>query len=496
MTVAVASPLGLSAGVSTQLLPTFAMASDGDTAAPAAAEEAATAAAAPTAEPAAATAAAAAAAAAGDADGSAATSAAASAAPTFTDAARDGDVDDEGDSTLPRVLIVGDVGGMDNGVFSTAAGLSIGRVAVRLMLWDDERTGPRATFLESLPSDEVDLMYGDVLRPDSIKSAVTGVSRVFLGCGGDDFEEREAALIDAAVATRGAEVTDAAAGAVGAGAGTADAGADAADAADSGAATSAAKAVGVQHIIKVSTVSAAVSEDSPVAAGQAQHRLEQKIKDSGIAYTILRPNMALQMLIPFFAPLIQAAGVVASPIAEDGAATAFIDARDVAHAAGHLLVCEEAMLAPHVNKTYDLTGAEAVTMGELVAKLSAALGGLRLAYIQASDDAFKTSLEKAQIAASSIDDLVAVAHLIGEGKCAEVSTGIKDVLGHSPRGVDEFLEEHRVYFGTDAKVTRGPDPPPPPPAGVVVTEADDDEGGDAAAGDGGDAADTAPGSSS
>lgn len=125
----------------------------------------------------------------------------------------------------------------------------------------------------------------------------------------------------------------------------------------------AAQATGVQHLVKLSQLHAAVG--SPVRFLRYHAAVEAAIEESGVPHTFVRPNLILQAYLPF-APLIQA-GVLQAPIEE--ARVSIVDARDIA-----ALVAAALTEDGHEGHTYDVTGPEASTHAELAAAFGEAAG--------------------------------------------------------------------------------------------------------------------------
>lgn len=126
----------------------------------------------------------------------------------------------------------------------------------------------------------------------------------------------------------------------------------------------AAQRVGVSHIVKLSTVKA--DPKSPCYFFQQHALAEQSLKDSGVAFTILRCNSFMQNLL-WFAAEIRTKGRFCLPMG--AAKTAPVDIRDVAAVASTILDAD----APQTN-TYNLSGLEKLSFPEIAQTLSAATG--------------------------------------------------------------------------------------------------------------------------
>jgi uncharacterized protein YbjT (DUF2867 family) len=113
----------------------------------------------------------------------------------------------------------------------------------------------------------------------------------------------------------------------------------------------AAKAAGVQRVVKLS-VWRADERLTPIAR---MHRTgEEALESSGLSWTFLRPNFYMQNFLRLMGRSIRETRSFSPPACS--AAIGFVDARDVARAAGRVLVT-----AGHHGRVYREGGAERVT---------------------------------------------------------------------------------------------------------------------------------------
>jgi uncharacterized protein YbjT (DUF2867 family) len=117
----------------------------------------------------------------------------------------------------------------------------------------------------------------------------------------------------------------------------------------------------VKHIVYTSFQGAAPTSKFPYA--RDHHQSEQYLKETGIAYTVLRNNLYLDGIAHFF----DEHGVARMPIKHG--ALAFVTREDVARVAAASLHKPGSSPA-----AYDVTGPEALTGEELVGRLSALVG--------------------------------------------------------------------------------------------------------------------------
>ena len=141
----------------------------------------------------------------------------------------------------------------------------------------------------------------------------------------------------------------------------------------------AAKRQGIKHIVKFSAIG--VDINSPILILNWHAQAEQYLEKSGIAFTHLRPAFFMQNMLQF-APASQ--NEVYLPF--ENAAIAMVDIRDIAAVATTALTEKG-----HEGKTYNITGAEAITINRAVDKISEVRGN-RLKYVPISPEAFKQGL--------------------------------------------------------------------------------------------------------
>jgi NAD(P)H dehydrogenase (quinone) len=123
----------------------------------------------------------------------------------------------------------------------------------------------------------------------------------------------------------------------------------------------AAAAAGVQHVVYTSFVGA--SPTCTFTLGRDHYATEELVREGGLTHTFLRDSF-YQDLLPHF---VGDDGIIRGP-AGDGRA-AFVARADIARVATTVLLDPDA----HANRTYDLTGPEALTLNEVATILTAGL---------------------------------------------------------------------------------------------------------------------------
>jgi uncharacterized protein YbjT (DUF2867 family) len=201
----------------------------------------------------------------------------------------------------------------------------------------------------------------------------------------------------------------------------------------------AAKATGVEFIVKVSGGRAVVGPDAESIVGRGHHRVEEALKESGLGWVILRPGLFMQNTLSQAATIqSESKMVMPFPCAEP---LAFIDTRDSGALAAHVVRDP----AKHAGKTYEYTGAR-VSFDDFANAFSEALGR-SINYVQ-------ISLEQAQLALKArgapdwlVGHQIAVARAAANGGfSAENTQPIRDILGRPPLTIRNFIEDHKAAF--------------------------------------------------
>jgi uncharacterized protein YbjT (DUF2867 family) len=241
---------------------------------------------------------------------------------------------------------------------------------------------------------DADLAVGDYGDRDSVRAALDGIEQVFLTCGNHPSQvDWEATVVDAAAAA------------------------------------------GVRRVVKLSALGAGTG--SPVAFFDAHARIEEHLRATGIATVMLRPAFMMSTLLAG-APGVQQAGAFFAPAAD--AKIAMVDPRDIADVAALVLRTDG-----HDGRTYELTGAEAVTFDDVVGELSGVLGR-QIPFVHVSDEE-----AIAQFVANGTPEWIATNAvtqfgLLRQGSQNQVRDTIRALTGHEPRTLADFVRDHAAVF--------------------------------------------------
>lgn len=160
--------------------------------------------------------------------------------------------------------------------------------------------------------------------------------------------------------------------------------------------------------------------------------VERRIRELGIGFTFLRPNLYFQGLLAlsrsiatenrFFAPI-------------GDARVSAVDVRDIA------AVAAAALTEPgHQGQTYPITGPAAITHREIAAALSRALGR-EITFVDAPAEVFANNLREVLPAWQADGLLDDYAHY-ARGEAETVYSTVAEVTGRQPRDIDQFARDY------------------------------------------------------
>jgi len=192
---------------------------------------------------------------------------------------------------------------------------------------------------------------------------------------------------------------------------------------------------GVQHVVLNSALGA---EDYPKSFPTWHRKVEDKLKASGLEYTILRPNSFMQNILTYFAPSIRAQGAFYGAMGD--ARTSFIDIRDIAEVAAHTLTSSK-----HAGKTYELNGPEALTYTAVAEKISRT-SGRPVSYVDIPVDRQRQAMLDQGMPDWQVAALLDLQAYYTGGNGGAVDGVLASLLGRAPRIMDQFLMEFRESF--------------------------------------------------
>jgi uncharacterized protein YbjT (DUF2867 family) len=265
------------------------------------------------------------------------------------------------------------------------------------------RSRAKAHAFQAFPT--VQVVEGDLSRPQTLEDALSGVDRVLLISSPDQqMAQRQSRFIDAA------------------------------------------RKADVRHIVKFSGLSAA-DVDTPFVFGSMHAEIERHLEGSGLAWTHLRPSQFMTEYLREV-PTILAQGALLLPL--EDARLVPVDVGDIAKAAFALLTTPG-----HEAKIYAMSGPEALSMAEVAEQIARAVGR-PVRYVSITWEQRKQALLAAGVPSFSVDALDVQTGERLKGTEATVHPETHTALGIAPTLFAEFAGRHAgaflgesVYAGLD-----------------------------------------------
>jgi len=189
----------------------------------------------------------------------------------------------------------------------------------------------------------------------------------------------------------------------------------------------------VRFIVRLSGLGAA--PDCGSQMGQLHGAIDACVKMSGIPWCILRCNSFMQNFSGHYRGMIRR-GVLMLP--EGDARSAFIDTRDIAAVAAHIL----ARPSDHINQVYDLTGPTSLSNAGALEIISEVIGR-KVLYRAISDAEARAAYARLGVPAWRVDVLESLSRYIRAGHADRPTGTVEAILGRPPGTFPDFARRHR-----------------------------------------------------
>jgi uncharacterized protein YbjT (DUF2867 family) len=238
----------------------------------------------------------------------------------------------------------------------------------------------------------VEIVIMDFNRPETLRSALKGVERVFLvGPPTPDLPALERKAVD--------EI----------------------------------KQSGIRHVVKLSAMG------GRAATFPRQHAdSEDYIKSSGVAYTFLRPNGFMQNMVNYNAPTINTQNAFYGCQGEGR--VSHIDIRDIAAVAVKTLTEDG-----HEGKTHTLSGPAALSNAQIAQILSDDLAR-EINYVDLPPEQLKQAMLAAGMPEWGADALCDLQRLYREGGASAMTSDVEQILRRKPTSFEQFSRDYRQAF--------------------------------------------------
>ena len=262
------------------------------------------------------------------------------------------------------------------------------------------RDPAKAASLASLPN--VEIVAGDMARPETLGPALQGVERAMLISTSDAMMlEVQSNFIEAA------------------------------------------RKAGVKHVVKLSGIMPEL--DSPFRYARMHGQIEKVLEASGMAFTHLRAG---EFFTAYFrrVTMLVAKGLLVLPM--EDARIASIDIGDLAEVAATVLTGPG-----HAGRIYPLTGPEALSMAEVAQKLSV-VTGKPVQYVNIAPEQARQANLAAGMPPYLADGLFELFAERRKGKESQVSDVIPTVFGWQPARFEEFAARNAAIFRGEQPAAR------------------------------------------
>jgi uncharacterized protein YbjT (DUF2867 family) len=192
----------------------------------------------------------------------------------------------------------------------------------------------------------------------------------------------------------------------------------------------------IKHVVLNSSLGAA---DYPKSFPAWHRKVEDKLKASGLGFTILRPNSFMQNIVAFIAPSVREQGAFFAAMGE--ARTSYLDLRDIAAVAARVATS----LGEHRGKTYELNGPEALTSAELAQRIARVCQG-EARFVDIPEAVQRNAMLGMGMPQWRVDALLDLQRYYTNGQGGEVTDELAQLLARPPMRLDSFLEEHKDSF--------------------------------------------------
>ena len=198
----------------------------------------------------------------------------------------------------------------------------------------------------------------------------------------------------------------------------------------------AAKEAGVRHIVYTSMPNPSV--DSPILFAGDHRGTEEAITASGLTHTILRNSWYMENLAMSLPPAL-ASGKWYSAAGKGGLSHTARD--DQARAAAAALASGSTE-----NRTYTLTGPQALTTEE-TAKIASAALSRPIEVVHVTPEQLAQGMKAAGVPDMFIPLMVSFDVNTAQGRMEMVTSDIKDLTGQAPQTLRDWFAQHKAMFG-------------------------------------------------
>jgi uncharacterized protein YbjT (DUF2867 family) len=286
-----------------------------------------------------------------------------------------------------KILVTGATGNVGGAVIANLTAMGAN---VRALVRDESEA-------QGLRDAGVEVVVGDLDKPETLTPAFSGVDKVFLAT---PVNPNQVSLARNGIA--------------------------------------AARRAGSPHIVRLSAGPLNTAADSPARVTRQHAEIDAELEASGLPYTLLRPHGFMQNTL-MAAQTVASEGVVYMPVKEGK--MGMIDFRDIADVAAKVLT-----EAGHEGKTYGLTGPSSISVRDIAAGLSKALGK-EVKYVDVPLETAREGMVGLGLSEWFADALNEYNKAMSEGLGDFTTNDVEEITGHPARSYETFARDFAQVFG-------------------------------------------------
>jgi uncharacterized protein YbjT (DUF2867 family) len=199
------------------------------------------------------------------------------------------------------------------------------------------------------------------------------------------------------------------------------------------------KETGVKHVVLNSALGAG---DYGKSFPSWHRKVEDKLKTTGMSYTILRPNGFLQNIVAYNAPSIRAQGTFYAAMGD--AKVSYLDVGDIA-----VLAAIALKGGVHAGKTYELNGPEALSNQELAKRISK-VAGRTVNYVDIPESAQREAMLGLGMPEWQVTALLELQQYYKQGGGAKTDGLLQALIERDPVTLDQYLTANAREFRDQA----------------------------------------------
>lgn len=284
-----------------------------------------------------------------------------------------------------KILATGATGNLGSGLIPALRGAG---VEVRALVRDESKA-------QALRDQGVEVVIGDLDKPETLTAAFNGVDKVFLLTSGNPDAVKQASN-----------------------------------------AIAAARAAGNPYMVRLSALVPEPADQTIL--GRMHKATDDELKASGLPYTLVQPTFFMQNTM-MAAQTVADEGMVYLPM-KDGK-LGMIDARDIVEVAAKVLTEDG-----HQGKAYELTGPASISFYDVAAALSKALGK-EVKYVDVPIEAAKEAMIGMGFSQWSADVFGELFVNFSNGGMDRTTNHVELITGHPARSYEEFAHDFAQVFG-------------------------------------------------